>query len=125
MVRKFTPIADGGRKDKATGKNKNIVGDKPKVYGNSNWKPVKYKKPTGSKKSVGPNESYSGVSMERLPKFEREKRMQQEFAAPYAPLARLVYPLVAGLNAASDALGGRKNIIYRQGKTPTKRQTGK
>ena len=33
------PVADGGRKDKGTGKGKNVVGAKPKVYGNSNYKP--------------------------------------------------------------------------------------
>ena len=37
MVRKLKPIADGGRKDKGTGKAKNVVGAKPKVYGNSNY----------------------------------------------------------------------------------------
>ena len=32
-------VVDGGRKDKGTGKGNNIVGAKPKVYGNSNYKP--------------------------------------------------------------------------------------
>lgn len=116
-------VVDGGRKDKGTGKGKNIVGAKPKVYGNSNYTPTK--KSTGSKQSVGPGESYAGVSYERLPKFEREKRKQEEFAAPYGLAMRAVVPLVDALSAPYDALGGRKNIIYRQGKTPTKRGTGK
>jgi hypothetical protein len=38
MLRK-TKIADGGRKDKGTGKGKNVAGAKPKVYGNSNYNP--------------------------------------------------------------------------------------
>ena len=82
-------------------------------------------KPTGPKTSVGPGESYSGVEYSRLPKFEREKRKEQEFAAPYGLAMRAVFPLVEALTAPFDAIGGRKNIIYRQGKTPTKRQTGK
>jgi len=83
------------------------------------------KKPTGPKTSVGPGESYAGVEYSRLPKFEREKRKEQEFAAPYGLAMRAVLPLVEALTAPFDAIGGRKNIIYRQGKTPTKRQTGK
>lgn len=43
------PVADGGRKDKGTGKGKNVVGAKPKVYGNSNYKP----KPTPKSKIMG------------------------------------------------------------------------
>lgn len=46
MVARKTNIADGGRKDKGTGKGKNVVGAKPKVYGNSNYNPkasVRYK----------------------------------------------------------------------------------
>jgi len=32
-------LVDGGRQDKGTGKGKNVAGAKPKVYGNSNYKP--------------------------------------------------------------------------------------
>ena len=118
MVRKFKPIADGGRKDKAaTGKNKNVVGAKPKVYGNSNVAP---KQKYGRKLTVGPNESYVGVAWEQAPKYEREQRKKELF-----PVGAAVGTFLDVLTRPWELAGSRKNIIYRQGKTPTKRQTGK
>lgn len=116
MVRKFTPIADGGRKDKGTGKNKNIVGAKPKVYGNSNVKPT----PPGRKLYVGANQNYDGVQWENAPKYEREQRKKQ-----LGPVGAAVGTFLDVLTVPWEIAGSRKNIIYRQGKTPTKRQTGK
>jgi len=119
MVRKFTPIADGGRKDKGTGKAKNVVGAKPKVYGNSNYKPTAKSK-SSTKYSVGPGESYDGVRWEMAPKTEREQRKKN-----LGPIGSIFGTALDVPTALWELSGSRKNIIYRQGKTPTKRQSGK
>lgn len=119
MVRKFKPIADGGRKDKGTGKAKNVAGAKPKVYGNSNASGLG-RKSTGRKLYVGPNEDYTGVQWENAPKYEREQRKKA-----LGPVGAAVGTFLDVLTVPWELAGSRKNIIYRQGKTPAKRQTGK
>jgi len=119
MVRKFTPISDGGRKDKGTGTGRNVSGSRPKVYGNSNYKPQPKSK-SSFKYKVGPDESYSGVRWEMAPRTEREKR--KNWGGPVGPVMGTFLDV---LSAPWDLTGGRKNIIYRQGRNPSKRETGK
>jgi len=110
---------DGGRQDKGTGKGKNVAGAAPKVYRNSDYKPEPKSK-SSTKYKVGPGESYSGVRWDMLPQAERDKRKESiPIAGPIAGAALDV------LSVPFNLAGGRKNIIYRQGKTPTKRETGK
>lgn len=78
---------------------------------------------TGPKQSVGYGESYDGVAYDRLPKFEQAKR-DAAITKAMGPFLPLAIPGLAIAKAAA-AVSDRKNIIYRQGKTPTKRQTGK
>ena len=83
----------------------------------------KIKPATGSKTSVAAGESYDGVRYDRLPKYEQSKRDSSILKA-MGPLSALALPGFA-IAKASAAFANRKDIIYRQGKTPTKRGTGK
>ena len=96
-----TKIADGGRKDKGTGKAKNIVGAKPKVYGNSNYQPsASY---------------YSKVRYDYLSdadRAEREKSVLNDMG-PFAPLAIPAIGIIRGTTAIGDLIGGRKYTMTR------------
>ena len=72
----------------------------------------------------------SDTPYEKLPKADRKVwsgRVKADIEKnPLLAVGALPGMAFKGMYAAvSDALGGRKDLIYRKGKTPTKRETGK
>jgi hypothetical protein len=73
---------------------------------------------------------YSETPYNQLPKAERavwKSKLKQEMNGnPLLTFAAIPGIAIKGMHAAiSDALGGRKDLVYKKGTTPTKRQTGK
>ena len=72
----------------------------------------------------------SDTPYERLPKAERKVwagRVRNDINS-FPPLAFTAGfgMAIKGMHAAiSDALGGRKDLVYKKGTTPSKRETGK
>lgn len=106
MVARKTKVADGGRKDKGTGKAKNVgAGTKPKVYGNSNYNPKALRNAN--------NAAYKGVPYTNLPEYARAGREAQFFddLGPLAPLGVPGLGLMRVSAAISDTMNKGKNIV--------------
>jgi len=72
---------------------------------------------------------YSNTSYEKLPKAERKVwagKAKADMGNPFVAASVLPGMAIKGMHAAiSDALGGRKDLVYKKGTTPSKRETGK
>ena len=76
----------------------------------------------------GGSNFYSNVESSRIPKGggERDKELKKRMSSlgPFGVIGIPSLAIVKASNKLSDALGGRKNLVYRPG-SPSKRETGK